>query len=138
MDTFRVIMAERKRREMDPTIALLEHCVVEAKSGGPSEDYTRVQLEKMLEVVRMVTSWYGQIDKLSPSALERLFRNGAKLVSIFGWMQPGAKRPAADAGPVAETEDIERFVISVGYDPVGRLLLVFRWGRGHWLCLREP
>ena len=33
METFRVIMAERKRREMDPTIALLEHCVHEAKAG---------------------------------------------------------------------------------------------------------
>ena len=33
METFRVIMAERKRREMDPTIALLEHCVREAKLG---------------------------------------------------------------------------------------------------------
>jgi DNA-binding transcriptional regulator GbsR (MarR family) len=107
METFRVIMAERKRREMDPTIALLEHCVVEAKSGGLSEDYTRVQLEKMLEFVRMVTSWYGQIDKLSPSALERLFRNGAKLVSIFGWMQPAGKRPTPDVEPVAESEEVE-------------------------------
>src|SRR3954462_1202468 len=40
METFRVIMAERKRREMDPTIALLEHCVAEANSGGPSAQYT--------------------------------------------------------------------------------------------------
>ena len=36
METFRVIMAERKRREMDPTIALLEHCVHEAKLGDTS------------------------------------------------------------------------------------------------------
>ena len=41
METFRVIMAERKRREMDPTIALLEHCVNEAKLGDPAEQYTR-------------------------------------------------------------------------------------------------
>src|SRR6476661_10565948 len=57
METFRVIMAERKRREMDPTIALLENCVHEVKSGGASEEYTREQLEKMLEFVRMVTTW---------------------------------------------------------------------------------
>jgi len=37
METFRVIMAERKRREMDPTIALLENCVQEVKSGAPAE-----------------------------------------------------------------------------------------------------
>jgi len=96
METFRVIMAERKRREMDPTIALLEHCVVEAKSGGPDEDYTREQLEKMLEFVRMVTVWYGHIDRLSTPALERLFRNGARLVKLFGLMSPGSARVPSD------------------------------------------
>ena len=84
METFRVIMAERKRREMDPTIALLEHCVDEAKSGGSSEDYTREQLEKMLEFTRMVTTWYSQIDRLTTPALQRLFRGGAKLAHLFG------------------------------------------------------
>src|SRR4051812_34838893 len=35
METFRVIMAERKRREMDPTILLLENCVADAAAAGP-------------------------------------------------------------------------------------------------------
>jgi DNA-binding transcriptional regulator GbsR (MarR family) len=102
METFRVIMAERKRREMDPTIALLEHCVVEAKSGGPSEQYTREQLEKMLEFVRMVTTWYGQIDRLSTPALERLFRDGSRLVKLFGWLNPG---PGRDVAACVEPEE---------------------------------
>jgi len=84
METFRVIMAERKRREMDPTIALLEHCVQEAKTGDASEAYTRDQLEKMLEFTKMVTLWYSQIDRLSTPALQRLFRGGAKLAKLFG------------------------------------------------------
>jgi DNA-binding transcriptional regulator GbsR (MarR family) len=104
METFRVIMAERKRREMDPTIALLEHCVVEAKAGGPSEDYTREQLEKMLEFVRMVTTWYGHIDHLSPSSLERLFKNGPKLVKLFGWLNAG---PARKAGAREDVESLQ-------------------------------
>ena len=83
METFRVIMAERKRREMDPTIALLEHCVREASQGDPSEEYTREQLEKMLEFTRMVTAWYSQIDRLSTPALQRLFRGGARLAKLF-------------------------------------------------------
>src|SRR5258707_5377735 len=61
METFRVIMAERKRREMDPTIALLEHCVHEAKRGDPSEQYTREQLEKMLDFTKMGTTWYSHV-----------------------------------------------------------------------------
>ena len=84
METFRVIMAERKRREMDPTIALLESCVLEANAGDNSEQYTREQLEKMLEFCRMVTTWYSQIDRLSTPSLLRLFRGGAKLAKLFG------------------------------------------------------
>jgi DNA-binding transcriptional regulator GbsR (MarR family) len=107
METFRVIMAERKRREMDPTIALLEHCVVEAKSGGPSEDYTREQLEKMVEFVRMVTTWYGHIDRLSPPALERLFKNGPKLVKLFGWLNSSPSRKPADREDVESLQELE-------------------------------
>lgn len=91
METFRVIMAERKRREMDPTIALLEHCVREAKDGGATDHYTREQLDKMLEFVRMVTSWYSQIERLPTKSLERLFHAGAKLASMFGPLTGGAK-----------------------------------------------
>ena len=98
METFRVIMAERKRREMDPTIALLESCVAEAKAGGTGEDPTREQLEKMLEFTRMVTLWYSQIDRLSTPALEILFRNGAKLAKLFGGASAAhASSSAADS-----------------------------------------
>jgi hypothetical protein len=69
---------------MDPTIALLENCVEEAKAGGESEAYTREQLDKMLEFTRMVTIWYSQIDHLSTPALQRLFRGGARLAKLFG------------------------------------------------------
>ncbi len=97
METFRVIMAERKRREMDPTIALLEHCVAEAEGGGPAEDYTREQLEKMLEFTRMLTAWYSQIDRLPTPALQRLFRGGARLAKLFlgGPAAPTASEPSA-------------------------------------------
>ncbi|MGA7498595.1 MAG: MarR family transcriptional regulator [Isosphaeraceae bacterium] len=85
METFRVIMAERKRREMDPTIALLENCVREAKAGDDSEQYTREQLDKMLEFTRMVTTWYGHIDNLSTPALLRLFRGGDAGQAVHPW-----------------------------------------------------
>jgi DNA-binding transcriptional regulator GbsR (MarR family) len=88
METFRVIMAERKRREMDPTIILLEHCVAEANSGGPNDEYTREQLEKMLEFVRMVTAWYSQVDHLPTSALQALFQGGALMARLFRGKPP--------------------------------------------------
>ena len=104
METFRVIMAERKRREMDPTIALLENCVRETKAGDDSEQYTREQLDKMLEFTRMVTTWYGHIDNLSTPALLRLFRGGAMLAKLF---TRGKSRT-----PVAESETAEAGVVT--------------------------
>src|SRR5215510_12570311 len=47
-EMFRVIMDERKRRETDPTLALLRECVAEAKKGGAPEAETRTRLANML------------------------------------------------------------------------------------------
>ncbi len=96
METFRVIMAERKRREMDPTITLLEHCIREAKAGDESEQYTREQLEKMLEFTRMVTAWYSHIENLSTPALMRLFRGGAMLAKVFARGKSKSRSPVTD------------------------------------------
>jgi DNA-binding transcriptional regulator GbsR (MarR family) len=97
METFRVIMAERKRREMDPTIALLENCVSEARASDAGEQYTRDQLEKMLEFCKMLTAWYSQIDRLSTPALLRLFRAGARLAKLFATSGQGAGSANAEA-----------------------------------------
>lgn len=102
METFRVIMAERKRREMDPTIALLESCVNEVKRGDSPEPYTREQLEKMLEFCRMVTAWYTQVDRLSTPALLRLFRAGASLAKMFAVTAPGHVETSASGAAEAE------------------------------------
>jgi DNA-binding transcriptional regulator GbsR (MarR family) len=93
METFRVIMAERKRREMDPTIALLEQCVREAKVGEEADRYTREQLEKMLDFTRMLTTWYSQVDRLSTPSLQRLFKAGARIAGLFG-----GRREAVESG----------------------------------------
>lgn len=92
METFRVIMAERKRREMDPTLVLLENCIRDAKSGGPTEEYTRAQLEKMLEFLNMLGLWYAQIDQLPSPALKGMFLNGHRIVSLFNLLLNNSAR----------------------------------------------
>lgn len=107
LETFRVIMAERKRREMDPTIALLEHCVREAKLGDdPADQYTREQLEKMLDFTRMVTHWYSHVDNLSTPALLRLFRGGSLLARLFGRRRHVKDQEAATDPETAEAGSV--------------------------------
>lgn len=82
METFRTIMAERKRREMDPTLALLDNCVREAQQD-PTNQYAKEQLEKMLEFLQSLSLWYSQIDGLSSSALRSMLLNGPKITKLF-------------------------------------------------------
>lgn len=65
----RVIGEERKRRELDPTIALLRECVAEA---GPSDPATRQRLTAMLDLVESAESLYQTVRGVSASDLRRL------------------------------------------------------------------
>jgi DNA-binding transcriptional regulator GbsR (MarR family) len=119
METFRVIMAERKRREMDPTRALLEHCIHDAKLGGPDERYTIEQLEKMLEFLKLLSVWYGHIDQLSNSALKRLLESGATLLTFFSKLgrsksnENGDQLEPAPVGALERIEDPEEPITSI-------------------------
>ena len=80
----RVILAERKRREIDPTVGVLRECVVEAEKGGKAEAGKGERLKAMLEFVEMVTSLYTQMSSLPTGALQGLLATQGKLRSLFG------------------------------------------------------
>src|SRR5262245_39134049 len=39
-EMFRVVLDERKRREIDPTLAMLRECITEAEKDADTDDYT--------------------------------------------------------------------------------------------------
>ncbi len=86
---FRLILEERKGREVDPTIALLRECVADLEGQNEETDYTREQLAEMLEFFEMVTSFYEQIKHLPTPALKRLARLGGEVSRLTG---SGGKR----------------------------------------------
>src|ERR1700754_2371791 len=47
-ELFRQVLEERKKREIDPTIALLRDCVAEASRAGSAESHTRGKLAELL------------------------------------------------------------------------------------------
>ena len=48
-EMFRVVLDERKRREIDPTLAVLRSCVADLSKDRKAETYTRERLKEMLE-----------------------------------------------------------------------------------------
>lgn len=78
-ELFRQVLEERKRREIDPTIALLRDCVAEASRAGAAEAHARSKLSDLLDFFLTTTAWYEQIRGLPQAALMKFVKLGDKL-----------------------------------------------------------
>jgi len=83
-EMFRIVLDERKKREIDPTVELLRACVAEAERGGKTEEVTRERLASMRDFFETMSRWYDQIDQLPTSSLMKFVRAGEKLKKLFG------------------------------------------------------
>lgn len=83
-ELFRVIVDERKKREIDPTVSLLRDCVAEGESTG-ADPQTRQKLEDLLHFLETMTNWYDQMSRLPTSVLLRAVKLGDK---IFRYLTP--------------------------------------------------
>jgi DNA-binding transcriptional regulator GbsR (MarR family) len=78
-ELFRAILAQRKKREIDPTTEMLRECV-EADDESRSEDaYTRARMSELLQLLEELNALYEQMLHLPPAAQRRLLRLGNKL-----------------------------------------------------------
>jgi DNA-binding transcriptional regulator GbsR (MarR family) len=81
---FQIVLDERKRREVDPTVAVLRECVQELERKGDLADaHTRERLQEMLEFFEGATAVYDEVRRLSLDAIRRLVRSGSRLQKIL-------------------------------------------------------
>ena len=83
-EIFRVIMEERKRREIDPTLSMLRECLDEAAKGGASEKHTKERLGAMHDFIQTMTTSYEDFNKMPTSALKRMVKSGSKIMKLIG------------------------------------------------------
>ncbi len=80
-EMFRRILDERKRREIDPTMALLRECVEEA---GDKDPVTRQRLGDLADLVESMSAWYLQITRLPQGALIKFIKMGRRVPKMLG------------------------------------------------------
>lgn len=83
-EMFLVIMRERKRRELDPTLATLRECAAEAKSNKADSDYTVARLNELAAFLELAGSWADRSQSLSPAGARRLLELGDKVFRLAG------------------------------------------------------
>jgi len=80
---FRLILDERKRREIDPTLAMLRECVTEAGEGSPSERYTHQRLSEMLDFIVTMSAFYDEFQNLPPTAARGIVKMRGRIRRLF-------------------------------------------------------
>lgn len=83
-EMFLIIMRERKKRELDPTLAALRDCAADAKSSKAETDYTAQRIAELIEFIELSASWADRAQALSPTAAKRLFGLGDKVFRLVG------------------------------------------------------
>jgi DNA-binding transcriptional regulator GbsR (MarR family) len=83
-ELFKVVLDGRKRREVDPTVAVLRQCLDDLEKSGASASLTKQRLEEMLVFFEMVTKAYDQARGMSKDELLRLFKLGETFKRLLG------------------------------------------------------
>ncbi len=77
---FKLILDERKKREIDPTIVTLRECLAGDPRDGDGDDpaYSRQRIADMLDFFETTSGWYQTMGKLPRKAVVRLVKMGDK------------------------------------------------------------
>jgi DNA-binding transcriptional regulator GbsR (MarR family) len=88
---FLTILEERKRREIDPTLAMLRECLAEQEGADPEDDHVAQRMRDLLELLETLVAGYEQMRRLSPATQKRVLSMGSRLEKIVGDVQPFRK-----------------------------------------------
>jgi DNA-binding transcriptional regulator GbsR (MarR family) len=79
-----VIMDQRKKREIDPTVQALRECAADAKRDHETPEVVKDRITSMLEFVEEVSGWYEQVRTMPRPTLLKLMRMGSRVAKIVG------------------------------------------------------
>jgi DNA-binding transcriptional regulator GbsR (MarR family) len=83
-EMFRIVLDERKKREIDPTLALLRSCVAEAASDVETNEYTEQKLRELADFFESGAALYGQLRQWPTPTLTRFMKAGEKIRKLMG------------------------------------------------------
>jgi DNA-binding transcriptional regulator GbsR (MarR family) len=82
-EMFRVVMDERKKREFDPTMRMLQECMAEAEKGKATDDYTEERLRELFKFFETTTAWYAHVRRWPTAALLKFMKAGDRVLKVL-------------------------------------------------------
>src|SRR5437773_2292959 len=82
-EMFRIVLDERKKRELDPTMRLLHECIVEADKDKATDEYTEERLRELYKFFEATTAWYAQVRRWPTASIAKLVKRGDKMLKAL-------------------------------------------------------
>jgi DNA-binding transcriptional regulator GbsR (MarR family) len=76
----RTLVAERKKREIDPTLTKLRALELQGPAG---DDYAEARIAELREMIEMMTSFYAEMEKLETERLVKLMTLGGRIAGLI-------------------------------------------------------
>ena len=83
-EMFRIVLDERKRREIDPTARILWECIEEAEQDKETDEYTEQRLRDLHNFFQTTTAWYTQVRQWPTTALVKFVKLGDRVLKALG------------------------------------------------------
>jgi DNA-binding transcriptional regulator GbsR (MarR family) len=80
---FRLILDERKRRELDPTLQIISESIAVLDPSAETDAYTLEKLRDMQEFFQTIQELYEQIQKLPLDVILRLLKTGDLVARVL-------------------------------------------------------
>jgi DNA-binding transcriptional regulator GbsR (MarR family) len=89
-EIFRVIVEERKRREIDPTLTVLRECAIEGTQDPELDADALARMQTTLDFLEMLSATFEDYKHLSPQTMQRMLKMGGTLARFI----PNGKEPS--------------------------------------------
>ena len=81
-ELFRVIIEQRKQRELNPTLTMLRGCAQEVEGEQETDPVTKERIHNMLAFVETTNTWYEDINDIPTSTLTKIMGLGKKFTQL--------------------------------------------------------
>lgn len=82
-ELFRVIIEQRKQRELNPTLSMLRCCADEVDGENDTDAATKARIHNMLEFVKTISGWYEEINDIPTTTLKKLMKLGKGITKVI-------------------------------------------------------
>ena len=82
-ELFRVIIEQRKQRELNPTLTMLNSCAEEVEKEDDTDPVTKERIRNMRDFVQTTSYWYEEVREIPTPTLTKIMKLGKRITRVI-------------------------------------------------------